>query len=225
MTKLLKKYYDVSKLVIWGEGEVDGDNKRPRMVFGFRDGNPRFVVYTGLQGKEGVINFPCDAIHMTGTMHFLKDIIAGPAGEKFILDSLRAVYEDNKPTKEKQLTAALHAGKSKDGIIYFCLIAEGRPKIVFPIKQSPFHMFRDAAKNPIPDGVVSQNLAKGLIDMILHMVSDSMLAYTNEEYANGKKQGSTDTRGGEAAGQVAAANASSGGGNKNIIQDLDDLAL
>ena len=193
-------------------------------MFGFRDGNPRFIVYTGLQGKEGVINFPCDAIHMTGTMHFLKDIIAGPPGEKILVDSLRTVYENDKPTREKAVTSTLHAGKSKDGVIYFSLISEGRPKIVFPIKMSPFRGFRDGGKNVIPEGTVSQKLALGLTDMILNMVSDALMAYSNEEYANGKKQGSTDVHGGEAAGQVAASN-SSAGGNRNIVQDLDDLVL
>lgn len=224
MSKLYKKYYDVSKLVIWGEGDVDGDNKRPRLVFGFRDGNPRFIVYTGLQGREGVINFPCDYIHMTATMNFLKDIIAGPPGEKIMVDSLRAVYENDKPTKEKQVTSTLHVGKSKDGIIYFSLISEGRPKIVFPVKMSPYHSFRDTSKNAIPDAVISQKLALGLADMILNIVANSIIAYTNEEYSNGKKQGSTDTRGGEAAGQVAAGN-SSAGNRQNLVQDLDDLAL
>lgn len=222
-TLLQKKYYDVSKLVIWGEGDADGDNKRPRMVFSFRDGNPRFVVYTGLQGKEGVINFPCDAIHMTASMLMLEDIANGQAGEKFMLESMRTVYENDKPTKEKLVAATLHCGKSKDGIMYFSVISEGRPKIVFPIKTSPFHAFRDTSKNVMADAYVSQKMAQGISQLIRGMVSDVLLKYSDEEYANGKKQGSTDVRGGEAAGQVAAGNA--GGNNRNLVQDLDDLAL
>ena len=223
MTTLLKKYYDVSKLVIWGEGEADGDNKRPRMVFSFRDGNPRFVVYTGLQGKEGVINFPCDAIHMTASMLMVEDIANGNPGEKFMLESLRTVYENDKPTKEKQVAATLHAGKSKDGIMYFSVISEGRPKIVFPLKTSPFHVFRDTGKNIMTDAYVSQKMALGLSSIIRQLVGDVLLRYSDEEYLNGKKQGSTDVRGGEAAGQVAAGNSS--GKNRDVVQDLDDLAL
>lgn len=222
-TLLQKKYYDVSKLVIWGEGDADSENKRPRMVFSFRDGNPRFVVYTGLQGKEGVINFPCDAIHMTASMLMLNDIVAGNPAEKFMLDSLRTVYENDKPTKEKQVAATLHVGKSKDGIMYFSVISEGRPKIVFPLKTSPFHVFRDTAKNVMTEGYVSQKMALGLSEIIRKLVGDVLLQYSNEEYENGKKQGSTDVRGGEAAGQAAAGNAS--GKNRDVVQDLDDLAL
>lgn len=223
MTTLLKKYYDVSKLTIWGEGEPEGENKRPRLVFSFRDGNPRFVVYTGLQGKEGVINFPCDAMHMTGAMLMLEDIANGNPSEKFMLDSLRTLYENDKPTKEKQVAATLHAGKSKDGIMYFSVIQEGRPKIVFPIKPSPFHTFRDTAKNVMTDSYVSVKLALGVSEMIRRMVSDVLLKYSDEEYANGKKQGSTDVRGGEAAGQVAAGNSTAS--KRDVVQDLDDLAL
>jgi len=218
MSKLLKKYYDVSKLVIWGEGGPDADNaKRPRLVFSFRDGNPRFTVYTGLTGKESVIAFPCDYIHMTATMNFLKDIIAGPPGEKIMVDSLGPVYENNKPTNDKQVKATLHAGKSKEGIIYFSVISEGRPKIVFPIKTSPFHVFRDSNKNVIPESIVSAKMALGMVDLILDIIGTSIVNYTNEEYSNGKKQGSTDPQGNFQAKEATS--------NKELIQDLDDLAL
>ena len=222
-TLLQKKYYDVSKLVIWGEGEADGDNKRPRMVFSFRDGNPRFVVYTGLQGKEGVINFPCDSLHMTTAMLMLEDTANGTPSEKFMLESLRTLYENDKPTKEKQVAATLHCGKSKDGIMYFSVISDGRPKIVFPLKTSPFHVWRDTGKNVMSDAIVSQKMAIGISFLIRSMISTVLLKYSDEEYENGKKQGSTDTRGGEAAGQAAAGN--SGGNNRPMVQDLDDLAL
>lgn len=223
-TFLQKKYYDISKLTIWGEGDGEGENKRPRLVLSFRDGNPRFVVYTGLQGKEGVINFPCDAIHMTASMLIMEDIIKGEPGEKLLLDSLRTLYQNDKPTNEKQVAATLHIGKSKDGIMYFSVISADRPKIVFPIKPSPFHTFRDAAKTVHQDSYVSQKLALGVIKIITDIIPQIMIQYANEEYENGKKQGSTDTRGGEAAGQ-AAAGGSSGGNNRNLVQDLDDLVL
>jgi hypothetical protein len=226
MSTLVKKYFDVAKLILWAETESDSENKRPRLVFSLRDGNPRFVVYTGLMGKEGVINFPCDPLHTVATMDMLRDIANGQPSEKFAVDSLRTVYENSKPTKEKQVAATLNIGKSKDGIVYFCVIAEGRPKIVFPIKSSPFHVFRDSSKNQIPDGPISQKLALAYAKIVDSAISTLLVNYSMDEYTGGKKQGSTDVRGGEAAGQSAAGNSHDPANSKrNLIQDLDDIAL
>ena len=218
MSLLHKKYYDVSKLVVWSE-PVEGvsDGKRPRLIFSFRDGNPRIVVNTGAQGMEGMITFPCDYIHLTTTMNMLKDIANGPVGDKFTVDSLKPVYEDNKPTNQKQIVSTLQIGKTKEGIVYFMLIAENKPKIVFPMKPSPYHVFRDGSKEVIPDAMLSKYLALSLANLVLEIVADSIMRYTDEEYLGGKKQGSTERADGATAGNQQ--------GNKNIIQDIDDLVL
>lgn len=225
MSKLLKKYFDISKFVIWGEGSSDDEGgKRPRLVFSFRDGNPRFTVYTGVMGAEGVIAFPCDFAHMVATMHLLKDIIAGPAGKKIVVASLRSVYQDNKPTKEKAVSSTLHAGKSKDGIIYFSLISENKPKIVFPIKVSPFHTFTDGDKNPIPDNIISEKMALGLTDTILEIIGLVMYNYSIEDYSGGKKQASTDPKNFN-NNSTDNNKQTISNQNKEILQDLDDLNL
>ena len=143
--KLIKTYYDISKLVIWGDDSSDGENgnKRPRMVFSFRDGNPRITVYTGITGQNGVISFPSDYPTMVAIVNILKDVIVSEPGNKFSISSLTNVYENNKPTKEKKIVSTLYIGKSKDGLIYFSVIAENKPKLVFTIKPSPFHVFKD----------------------------------------------------------------------------------
>lgn len=187
MSNLIKTYYDLSKLVIWGDDLAEEDQKRPRLVFGFRDGNPRITVYTGATGSNGVIAFPSDYPTMVACMNMLKDVIASEPGTKFSIESLSTVYENNKPTKEKRVISTLYIGKSKEGIIYFSVITEGKPKLVFSIKPSPFHIFRDADKNIIPDSEMSCKLAKGIADIVLDVISGILQAYTAEEYATVRK--------------------------------------
>ena len=210
--QLVKTYYDVSKLVIWGDDAPEGDAKRPRMVFSFRDGNPRITVYTGQTGPNGVISFPSDYPTMVGIINVLKDVIAGQPGTRFSIDSLTAVYQDNKPTKDKKVVAVLHIGKSKEGIIYFSVTAEAKPKLLFSIKPSPFHAFRDAEKNTIPDSVMSTKIASGLADLILNIISSVIVNYTNEEYSTVRKPVLIK---GAPSGQVTA----------DVSGDLDDLGL
>lgn len=217
MSNLIKTYYDVNKLVIWGDDATEDEQKRPRLVFGFRDGNPRITVYTGVTGQNGVISFPSDYPTMTACMHILKDVVASPPGTKYSIDSLTTVYENNKPTKEKRVVSTLYIGKSKDGIIYFSIIAEGKPKLVFSIKPSPFHVFRDGDKNVIPDSVMSAKLATGIADIVLNIISGILQEYTAEEYKTIRKPTPIKTQ--QANGDQ--------GQNKTleISNDLDDLDL
>lgn len=215
MSNLVKTYYDVSKLVIWGDESTEGDQKRPRLVFGFRDGNPRITVHTGITGQNGMITFPSDYPTMVAVMNMLKDVIAGAPGNKFAIDSLGTVYENNKPTKDKRVVGTLYIGKSKEGIVYFSVIAEGKPKLVFSIKPSPFHVFRDGDKNVIPDSVMSCRLANGIADIVLDIIGGILQAYTAEEYSTVRKPAQIKTAGG---GQTQSKTPA-------IQGDLDDLGL
>lgn len=88
MATLYNKYYDVSKLVIWGDDTGDENNRKAKLIFSFRDGNPRITVYTGVTGKDGVISFPSDHPTMVTIMNLLKDVANGQPGTKFAIDSL-----------------------------------------------------------------------------------------------------------------------------------------
>lgn len=215
MANLVKTYYDLSKLVIWGDDSTDADQKRPRLVFGFRDGNPRITVYTGVTGPNGVIAFPADYPTMVACMHMLKDVIAGQPGNKFIIESLGQVYENNKPTKDKRVVGSLYIGKSKDGIIYFSVIAENKPKIVFSIKPSPFHRFLDGDKNVIPESVMSCKLASGLADLVIDIIGGILEAYTAEEYTTVRKPAPIKAQQGQQNQSKTA----------DISGELDDLGL
>jgi len=213
--QLVKTYVDIGKLVIWGDDSTEGDQKRPRLVFSFRDGNPRITVYSGVVGQNGVISFPSDYPTMVACMNMLKDVVAGGPGTKYSVESLGAVYEDNKATKEKRVVATLFMGKSKDGIVYLSVMAEGKPKLVFSIKPSPFHVFRDSDKSVVPESEMSCKLAKGIADLVLNVISGILQAYTFEEYTTVRTP--TPVKGQQSnTGQNKAA---------EIISDLDDLSM
>lgn len=217
MSQLYKKYYDVARLVIWGDDD-DDNNRKARLVFGFRDGNPRITVYTGGTGAEGMISFPSDAPTMVTILNYLKDIAKSEPGTKMSFDSMTTLYENNKPTKEKKVLSTLYIGKSKEGLVYLSLISENRPKLIFTITTSPYHAFRDAEKNNIPESKVSEVMAMGIADTALNVIAQAMIQYSNEEYAfGGRKQGEIKS---------ATTRPSSNDPIKNeILQDLDDIAL
>lgn len=190
--RLYQRYYDVSKLVIWADNPSE-EGKRARLVLSFRDGNPRFVVYTGGTGKDAVIQFPMDIPNMTTAMLMLEDIANGANDQQLKIGSLGMVYENNKVTKEKRVVATLLMGKSKDGIVYLCVVSEGKPKIVFPIKTSIFHTWTAANGEVVPDSVISKKMTLGIVKTILMAIGNIMVSYSDEEYSTGaRKSASTN---------------------------------
>lgn len=185
----LNKFTDIDKIVIWAEGEENA--KRPRLTFGFRDGNPRLLAHTGVVGTEGLIAFPSDAPTMTYILNTLKEIAVGAPGKKVAIESLTTLYENNQPTNGKKLVSTLYIGKTNEGLVYLSVIAEGKPKLVFTIKPSPYHTFRDGDKVDIPVSKVSEKLAIGIADICLNIISSAIMSYSGEVYTEGKRKQTT----------------------------------
>lgn len=200
---LYKTFYDLSRLVFWAD--THEDEKRARLTFGFRDGNPRLTVNTGLaKGAEGMIVFPCDPIHLTTAMIFLEDIANNIfEGERILIDSLGpASYIDGKPSKEKVVKATLYAGKTKEGVIYLSVVADKKPKIVFPMKMSDWHVTRNGDKTPVSDAEVSKRIALATAYLVKSVIASAILEYSKNEYEEGdrKPYAITDTYGDKKTG-------------------------
>jgi hypothetical protein len=177
-----KKFSDINGFVLWSDSTIEG--KRAKLVIAYRDVNPRITVYTGANGKEGVISWPCDLPHFVGILNILKDIANGPNGDRKIIDSLTTKYENDKPTNEKVLVSKLVIGKNNEGVCYLAVITEDKPKIVFEIKPSQYHIFRDSNGDIIPDNVVSKYMAIGIADALLNLVAIVLTELTKETYEN-----------------------------------------
>jgi hypothetical protein len=223
MPHLYKTFFDASLLVLWGDKASD-DGKRARLTFGFRDGRPRLTVNTGAQGKEGLVIYPADVSSLTATMLYLNDVANGPVDNKITNESLAHVYVDNKATAEKKVRASLIIGKTKDGVVFITVIAEGYPKIIFPFKPSDYHVFRDNNRNLIPASDISVKMALAYSEQVRLAISQAIIQYSCEEYDSGdRKLTSIDRAAGGNSFGSNASNAAQPAANK--FQDLDDLAL
>ena len=211
---LYKKYSDVGRLNIWGEELENG--KRPRMAFGFRDGNPRVIVYTGEMGTNGIIPFGADLLTFGVFLEDLKNVIESEPGTKFTTDSL---LPSNEQGPEK-LLAVLHVGKTKEGIVYLSVISEGKPKLVFTLKPSKYHRFRDSDKNILSDDKISVKMATALHNYLYKIVAQATLDYMKEEYTFGPREAATIT--GYGAPEETKPKQPPKGA---VIEELEDLDL
>ncbi len=175
-----KNFVDINKFTMMTDSPIEG--KKARLILSFRDANPRFTVYTGASGKDGIISFPMDIVTFSSAMSFLKHIAIGQKDYYMTIASLTNVYEDNKMTNEKRLVSSLVIGKNKEGIIYMGLLTEYKPKIIFQFKSSPYHIFKDNQGNILNDEEVSKNLAIGTADVLLGLASQVLTRSTQEYY-------------------------------------------
>lgn len=221
--KITKTFVDIAKIVFWAESPVE-DGKRARLQISLRDGNPRFVVYTGIKGREGVINFPMNIIDTVTIMNMLKDIANGESGKMITARSQGAVWKDNKPTNDIKDVARLHIGKSKEGITFLSVTMEGRPKIVFPIKPSPFMIFQTADNQPLPPDYISTKMAIGFADTVLNICAGLVMNYTSEEYSNGTRT-AVEIAGNDSTGRPTGNKPKESQQQANKFEDIDELSL
>ena len=182
---MVSKFYDISRFVIWGD-EINEESRKSRLIISFKNGNPRFTVYTGIKGPGSIIQFPCDAVHMVTIAVLLKEVADSEPGEKIAVTSKTTKYVDDRPTKELELVSTLYIGKSKDGIVYFSIISENKPKLIFTLKPSRFHTFLNGEGVQIPDSEISKKMAKAIGESIANLVTIGIMQYTSEENLNSK---------------------------------------
>lgn len=215
--QLYKTFYDVPKLTVWGDSiDSEGGKGRARLSFGFRDGNPRFIVNTGeATGGAGMIIFPMDFMTFGGVCEVIDRIIQAEPGAKCSITSLGVKYENDQPTKEKRLVATFYVGKTKEGVVYFSVISDDKPKLVFPLKTSPFHQWFGNDREQLSEAEVSAILAKGFVRNMSELASHALLVYTSEEYAAG----------GRKLGAIQVKDKKHGNDKTQIVDDLDSLGL
>lgn len=220
MSNLINKYFDLAKIVLWSDAP-DAESKRARLIFNFRDGNPRITVYTGAVGPEGVISYPCEVPTMVAILNLMKDVAKAEPGVKYSIDSLTTVYQDNRPTNEKRVVSTLYVGKSKEGLVYLSVITEGRPKLVFTIAASQYHTFRDGDKNLLPSTKVSEMLTMGIADTMLNVIAHAVMQYSSDEYTAGIRKASLVK---QVNGQPVQQTPQSAA-NIDVLKELEDIGL
>lgn len=162
-----------------------------QLLLGFRDGNPRIVVYTGEQGRAGVLNFPMDLVTGTVLMNMLKDLATtGKPGDRRVLDSKGFVYVNGqKADNEMVVKATAHIGVSKSGIIYIS-ISETAPekqsenKLIFQFALSEFHSVKDQHGEPVEAERISRMVALATADLMLGAIAEAMVGRTKEDFCS-----------------------------------------
>lgn len=167
-TELRNKIFDFEKMSLFTDSPEP--NKRARMQFGGRDGNPRVTVFTGVEGKSGIIQGPMDVNTFVTFLSMLESAARDPQESKYRIDLKTSVYEQDKRTNQTRTISELWFGKDDKGMVWIALAAEGYPKIKFDFMNG---IYSDIYQNGIKlsDADISSRIAVKYLELLKYMFS------------------------------------------------------
>jgi hypothetical protein len=164
--ELRNKIFDFEKMSLFTDSPEP--NKRARMQFGGRDGNPRVTVFTGVDGKSGIIQGPMDVNTFTAFLSMLESAARDPHESKYHIDLKTSVYEQDKRTNQTRVVSKLGFGKDDKGMVWIILAAESFPKIKFEFMNG---IYSDIYQNGIKlsDADISARIALKYLELLKDM--------------------------------------------------------
>lgn len=162
------RIFDFEKMSLFTDSHEP--NKRARMQFGGRDGNPRVTVFTGVDGKAGIIQGPMDVNTFATFLSMLESAARDPNESKYRIDLKTNIYEQDKRTDKMRVMSELWFGKDDKGMVWIALAAEGYPRLKFEFMNG---IYSDIYQNGIKltDGDISSRIALKYLELLKYMFS------------------------------------------------------
>lgn len=152
--------------------------KRANWTIRYAGNKVRLTVWTGIDGDvdNGSINAVIDVNHFMQFLALFEEVIhSQEKGAKVM--TIRALGREGwkKPPIDK---GDLYCGRNGEGVIFLSYVVPNRPKIMFPLQEDAFFMFKNKDGNPLSKQEASNIVAKGY----LQTVRDIIIALTATEY-------------------------------------------
>ena len=174
------RIFDLDKLTMYAPTPgVEG--QRAKLAWGIRMGYPRLTVFTNdpadKENQGGIIRAPMDPKTFMAFLDLMRGIIrSSDEAKPRKIDMFTAKYENDRPTREKELVSELWYGRNADGIIWISVVAPNRPKIVFHFTVSEYHAFykpSGEAFTPAEASSLAASAAIALLDRLMGSLFES----------------------------------------------------
>lgn len=207
-----KHALDDFKLRLSAEKLPNGKS-RPTLTVTVVNNNPRFVVYTQVEGDKdnGKIQAEVDMQVMYSILEAIEMVIAGPNDNRFQFVNKNFTWFGGKKSDTPQVLSKIQIGKDNTGVVYISVLSaqNDRPKIKFPFGFSNFHqLVRPGTDEAVPESEISVLAAKGWIRLMTELLADVFVDKWTEPQ---KKEGGGG--GGNRGGYGGGGGNRGGGGN------------
>jgi hypothetical protein len=172
-------------------------NQRGKLAFSFRDANPRLTVFTNIaadtnSASRGIISAPMDPVTFFGFLDSIRILaMSQPSNVEtsFSVDCLTSVRDESGKITDKTLLSKAYGGRDSTGVIWISIIAEGRPRIKFPITISAYHVFRKADGTELTPAEASKIATLSLIELLKSTYSEFINESLKDQIANPRTYG------------------------------------
>lgn len=159
--------YDLENIKFWAD-TPDRPNFRSSMIFGFRNGNARIVVFTNFDdGQPKSLYAGIDPISFDVFLQKFEDVVNGEPGVKDHFDNMEREEDADgkfKGPSRSTVRNSVWFGKHTDGVIWLAISQKDVKNIRFKIIGTGWHnFFRAGTDQPMTEAEASVATARSLI--------------------------------------------------------------
>lgn len=191
--------YDLENIKFWAD-TPDRAGYRSSLIFGFRNGNARIVVFTNFDdGQPKSLYVGIDPVSFEIFLQKFEDVVNGEPGIKDHFDNMEREEDSDGKFKGPSKSAVRNSvwfGKHTDGVIWLAISQKDVKNIRFKIVGNGWHNFyRAGTDQPMTEGEASVATARALIkrlrDAACRWSSLLRLPTPRKENAGRSKSGTT----------------------------------
>lgn len=146
-----------------GAIERNGRRQEPQLTISVYDNQPRFTVYTNVEGdkQNGKIEGNMDSFTFYAVMQAIRDVVADPDSPGYAIENKGHFFSKENGRSEKPgVKSRTVIGRNERGEIFIGVIANNRPKAQFFFRPSEYHTFINKDGTPTSPAKVSEVYAK-----------------------------------------------------------------
>lgn len=208
-----------------GAMEFNGRRREPQLALSVYDNQPRFTVYTNVEGdkQNGRIEGNMDTFTFFAVMQALREVIADPEHPGFAVENKGHFFSKENGRSEKPgVKSRTILGRNERGEIFMAVVANNRPKAQFIFKPTEYHTFINKDGTPTALSKVSELFASGYVKLMEKaVVSVLQTDFISHEDIKARKEAAKQSGGGYKGGGGGGynrSNGNNGGGYKGGSQ-------
>lgn len=197
-----------------GAQQRNGRSVAPTLTIAVVDNQPRFTVYTNVEGdkQNGKIEGNMDSYTFYAVMELIKAVAKGEVTETVYVDNKGFFFDpiSKKRSESPIVKSKTMIGRDEQGRVFIALTAKGRPLAKFHFAPSEYHNMVDAQGRPVSAGRVSEIYAAAFASVIGKLVASVLVTeHISEDEQKAKREAN---RGGGGGGYQNRNNNGGGGG-------------
>lgn len=205
----------------------NGVPQQPTLTVSVHDNQPRFTVYTNVEGdrQDGRIEGNMDANTFFAVMSAIKRFALDPnynGGKPVYITNKGYFFGAEGKSDKPGVKSTTIVGLTSEGAVYIALVAKNRPNARFIFRPTEWHDMINSSGEPMSVAAVSSLYAEAYANMITNLVSEVLvdeyisweeIKERKAQNANNRGKGGGNRGGGYSGGNRGGYSGNRGGGD------------